>query len=51
VSDGSGGACRAQGSKRPSARFLFLGPTGSQDELARPGEFLFDDDTAMVRLA
>ena len=38
--------------KRPIGSFLFLGPTGvGKTELARAlAEFLFDDETAMVRL-
>jgi ATP-dependent Clp protease ATP-binding subunit ClpB len=38
--------------RRPIGSFLFLGPTGvGKTELARAlAEFLFDDDTAMVRL-
>jgi ATP-dependent Clp protease ATP-binding subunit ClpC len=39
-------------SRRPIGSFLFLGPTGvGKTELARAlAEFLFDDETAMVRL-
>jgi ATP-dependent Clp protease ATP-binding subunit ClpB len=38
--------------RRPIGSFLFLGPTGvGKTELARAlAEFLFDDDTAMVRI-
>jgi ATP-dependent Clp protease ATP-binding subunit ClpB len=38
--------------KRPIGSFLFLGPTGvGKTELARAlAEYLFDDDTAMVRI-
>jgi len=38
--------------KRPMGSFMFLGPTGvGKTELARAlAEFLFDDDTAMVRV-
>src|SRR5699024_11964819 len=37
---------------RPTGSFLFLGPTGvGKTELAKSlSEFLFDDETAMVRL-
>ncbi len=38
--------------KRPTGSFIFLGPTGvGKTELARAlAEFLFDDETAMVRI-
>jgi ATP-dependent Clp protease ATP-binding subunit ClpB len=38
--------------KRPIGSFLFLGPTGvGKTELARAlGEFLFDDERAMIRI-
>ena len=41
-----------QDSRRPMGSFLFLGPTGvGKTELTKAlAEFLFDDDTAMIRL-
>ena len=41
-----------QDSRRPMGSFLFLGPTGvGKTELTKAlAEFMFDDDTAMVRL-